>query len=70
MKTVNFIVLIIFVIFLFVQKVSACSCMPLPPIYQSYESADAVFIGKVVNSNEPKEKGNYEGGDIFLILKL
>lgn len=54
----------------FTQKVFACSCMPLPPIYQAYESTDAVFLGKVTGSNEPKEREHYLDGDIFFDIEV
>lgn len=51
MKT--FIKFAILLTFLFsAQKAPACSCNPLPAVYESFEDAGAVFVGKVVSSNE------------------
>lgn len=38
----------------FTQKIFACSCLPHPPVYESFKQTDAVFIGKVTGSNQPK----------------
>ncbi len=55
---------------LFVKNISACSCYVLPPIYQAYETSDAVFIGKVISSNAPKDRSEYQGGDIIFNIEV
>lgn len=53
------------------QKTSACECFSLPPVYEAFEMADAVFIGKVVGSNEPKEGDeSYDGYPIVFDLEV
>lgn len=37
----------------FARTARACSCLPIPPPYQSFRDAKAVFIGKVLSSNVP-----------------
>ncbi len=70
MKILNPVFVIVFACLFFNHHAFACSCSALPPIYESYQNADAVFTGKVVASNEPKEKDKYEGGDIFFDIEV
>jgi hypothetical protein len=64
-------VVVFFVLIFSAQENFACSCFPLPPIYQSFNDADAVFIGKVVASNEPAEGDeSYDGHDIVFDFEV
>jgi hypothetical protein len=55
---------VITVIPLFANSAKACSCLPLPSPYKSYQEARAVFVGKVtgykdVSVSEQGRKGSY-----------
>lgn len=54
----------------FTQEVFACSCFALPPIYQAYETTDAVFVGKVTGSNEPKVREDSSDEDVFFDIEV
>lgn len=69
MKHLSFVNLALF-FGLFAQKIIACQCGPLPPIYQSFEESDAVFIGKVTNSNELAKTRVNDGEDVIFEFEV
>ena len=74
MKKVAFRLLIfcLFLCLFSVEQTFACTCMPLPPIYQAYQDADAVFIGKVISSNDidDEDREDYDGHDILFNFEV
>jgi hypothetical protein len=45
----NLILAVLFCFFASIQTVNACSCFPLPAIYETFQNSSAVFTGKVLS---------------------
>jgi hypothetical protein len=72
MKTLSghLIVTTVIVCILEVLRVFPCQCFPLPPIYQAFDDADAVFIGRVTGSNLPKSRDGYLQDDVIFDIEV
>lgn len=61
---------LVFVFASLADAVFACSCQPLPSVYKSFESADAVFVGKVIGSNETGDENRFDEEDIIFDFEV